>query len=72
MWKPDREILDTCCESITNTISKFLVGYRQNLQTHLGWISSALHLLSVSGRHSEAYEQGVETLITMMSDPKHV
>ncbi|CAK7334922.1 unnamed protein product [Dovyalis caffra] len=71
MWKLDKEILDTCCESITNTISKILIEYPENLQTQLGW-KSALHLLSVSGRLSETYEQGVETLITLMSDTKHV
>ncbi|KAJ6862919.1 ARF guanine-nucleotide exchange factor GNL2 [Populus alba x Populus x berolinensis] len=71
MWKLDKEILDTCCEAITNTISKILIGYPENLQTHLGW-KSALHMLSVSGRHLETYEQGVETLITLMSDTGHV
>jgi brefeldin A-resistance guanine nucleotide exchange factor 1 len=71
MWKLDKEILDTCCESITNTISKILIGYPENLRTHLGW-KSALHMLSVSGRHLETYEQGVETLITLMSDTGHV
>ncbi|KAJ6673686.1 ARF GUANINE-NUCLEOTIDE EXCHANGE FACTOR GNL2 [Salix viminalis] len=70
-WKLDKEILDTCCECITNTISKILKEYPENLQTHLGW-KSALHMLSVSGRHLETYEQSVETLITLMSDSGHV
>lgn len=71
MWKLDKEILDTCCESIIKSVSKILIEYPANLQTHLGW-KSALHLLSVTGRHPETYDQGVETFIMLMSDTAHV
>lgn len=71
MWKLDKEILDTCCESITQSVSKILTEYPANLQTQLGW-KSVLHLLSVTGRHTETYDQGVETLIMLMSDGIHV
>uniref|UniRef100_A0A2N9FAY8 SEC7 domain-containing protein n=1 Tax=Fagus sylvatica TaxID=28930 RepID=A0A2N9FAY8_FAGSY len=71
MWKLDKEILDTCCELITQSVSKILIEYPANLQTQLGW-KSVLHLLSVTGRHPETYDQGVETLIMLMSDGTHV
>ncbi|KAM3753664.1 hypothetical protein ACB098_03G110200 [Castanea mollissima] len=71
MWKLDKEILDTCCEFITQSVSKVLIEYPANLQTQLGW-KSVLHLLSVTGRHSETYDQGVEALIMLMSDGTHV
>ncbi|KAF5748605.1 GNOM-like 2 [Tripterygium wilfordii] len=71
MWKLDKEILDTCCESITQSVSKIIIEYPANLQTYLGW-KSVLHLLSVTGRHPETYDQGVETFIMLMSDSTHV
>ncbi|XP_015575473.2 ARF guanine-nucleotide exchange factor GNL2-like [Ricinus communis] len=71
MWKLDKEILDTCCESITKSVSKILTDYPANLQTSLGW-KTCLHLLSVTGRHPETYDQGVDTLIQMVSDGTHV
>lgn len=71
MWKLDKEILDTCCEFIIKSISKIIIEYPANLQTNLGW-KSCLHLLSVTGRHAETYEQGVYTLITLMSDGTYV
>ncbi|KAF8401703.1 hypothetical protein HHK36_012649 [Tetracentron sinense] len=71
MWKLDKEILDTCCECITQSVSKILTEYPANLQSQLGW-KSVLHLLSVTGRHPETYDQGVEALIMLMSDGTHV
>ncbi|KAA8523097.1 hypothetical protein F0562_009520 [Nyssa sinensis] len=71
MWKLDKEILDTCCEFITQSVNRILIEYPANLQTQLGW-KSVLHLLSVTGRHPETYDQGVETLIMLMSDGTHV
>ncbi|KAL9677214.1 hypothetical protein QQ045_005442 [Rhodiola kirilowii] len=71
MWKLDKEILDICGEAITHTVSNILVEYPANLQTHLGW-KSVLHLLSVTGRHPESYPQGVEALITLMSEGTHI
>ncbi|KAF2303893.1 hypothetical protein GH714_024153 [Hevea brasiliensis] len=56
---------------ITESVSKILTECPANLQTSLGWKSS-LHLLSITGRHPETYEQGVDTLITLMSDAKYV
>uniref|UniRef100_A0A7N0ZT61 SEC7 domain-containing protein n=1 Tax=Kalanchoe fedtschenkoi TaxID=63787 RepID=A0A7N0ZT61_KALFE len=71
MWKLDKEILDICGEVITQTVSKILVEYPGNLQTQLGW-KSVLHLLSVTGRHPETYAQGVEALITLMSEKTYI
>ncbi|KAM5547703.1 ARF guanine-nucleotide exchange factor GNL2 [Rosa sericea] len=71
MWKLEKEILDTCCDFITQSLNRILIEYPANLQTQLGW-KSVLHLLSVSGRHPECYELGVETLISLMSDGTHV
>ncbi|CAL1359466.1 unnamed protein product [Linum trigynum] len=71
MWTIDKQILDTCCESITKSVSKILIEYPANLQSFLGW-KSVLHLLSVSGRHLETYDQSVETLIMLISDQTHV
>ncbi|PPD73931.1 hypothetical protein GOBAR_DD29150 [Gossypium barbadense] len=67
MWKLDKEILDTCCEYITQSVSKILTEYPANLQTQLGW-KSVLHLLSITGRNPETYDQAVEALIMLMSD----
>ncbi|XP_050216761.1 ARF guanine-nucleotide exchange factor GNL2 [Mercurialis annua] len=71
MWKLDKEILDTCCESIAKSLAKILTDYPANLQTSLGW-KTCLHLLSVTGRHPETYEQSVDTLIKMLSEGTHV
>ncbi|XP_022728914.1 ARF guanine-nucleotide exchange factor GNL2-like [Durio zibethinus] len=71
MWKLDKEILDTCCEFIIQSVSKILIEYPANLQTQLGW-KSVLHLLSVTGRHPETYDQAVEALIMLMSDACHI
>ncbi|XP_077230483.1 GNOM-like 2 [Tasmannia lanceolata] len=66
-WKLDKEILDTCCESLTQTISKILSEYGKNIQTHLTW-KTLLHLLSIVARHPETFEIGVEALISLLSD----
>ncbi|KAL6226487.1 hypothetical protein ACLB2K_000449 [Fragaria x ananassa] len=71
MWKLEKEILDSCCDFITQSLNKILTEYPANLQTQLGW-KSVLHLLQVSGRHTETYELGVETLVRFMSDGTHV
>ncbi|KAF6168002.1 hypothetical protein GIB67_020572 [Kingdonia uniflora] len=71
MWKLDKEILDSCCESITQTVSIILTEYPANIQTQLGW-KSVLHLLSVTGRHPETYDQGVQALIMFMSEGSHL
>ncbi|KAJ0032016.1 hypothetical protein Pint_13148 [Pistacia integerrima] len=71
MWKLDKEVLETCCPFITQSVSKIIVEYPANLQSSLGW-KTVLHLLSVTGRHPETYDQGVETLIMLMSDATHV
>ncbi|XP_059638176.1 ARF guanine-nucleotide exchange factor GNL2 [Cornus florida] len=71
MWKLDKEVLDTCCEFITKSVSKIIINHPSNLQTQLGW-KSVLHLLSITGRHTETYDLGVETLITFMSEGNHV
>ncbi|XP_042492770.1 ARF guanine-nucleotide exchange factor GNL2 [Macadamia integrifolia] len=71
MWKLDKEILDSCCELIVQALGKIFTEYPANLQTQTGW-KSALHLLSVAGRHPETNDQGVEALIMLMSDGIHV
>ncbi|KAK8550249.1 hypothetical protein V6N12_038968 [Hibiscus sabdariffa] len=71
MWKLDKEILDTCCEFIIQSVSKIIIEYPANLQTQLGW-KSVLHLLSATGRHPETYDQAVEALIMLMSDAFHI
>ncbi|XP_022157565.1 ARF guanine-nucleotide exchange factor GNL2 [Momordica charantia] len=71
MWMLDKEILDTCFEAITQSVSKILIEYPANLQSTIGW-KSLLHLLSATGRHPETYDQGVETLIMLMSDGTHI
>ncbi|KAL5771268.1 hypothetical protein ACOSP7_015422 [Xanthoceras sorbifolium] len=71
MWKLDKQVLDTCCQYITQSVSKIIIEYPANLQSQLGW-KSVLHLLSVTGRQPETYDQAVETLIMLMSDATHV
>ncbi|KAI4377748.1 hypothetical protein MLD38_015326 [Melastoma candidum] len=71
MWKLDKEILDTCCGLITNSTSQILLDHPGSLQSHLGW-KSVLHLVSVTGRQPETYDQGVETLISFLSDGSHL
>ncbi|KAH6800784.1 GNOM-like 2 [Perilla frutescens var. hirtella] len=71
MWRMEKEILETCCEFLLQAASKIIADYPNKLQSQLGWMS-VLHLLSVTGRHPETYDQGVETLIHLMSDQNHI
>ncbi|XP_016482977.1 ARF guanine-nucleotide exchange factor GNL2-like [Nicotiana tabacum] len=71
MWKLEKEILDTSCEFLVQSVTTILTEYPANLQTQLGW-KTVMHLLSVTGRHPETYEQGVEALINLMSDGFHI
>ncbi|XP_075499311.1 ARF guanine-nucleotide exchange factor GNL2 [Primulina tabacum] len=71
MWRMEKEILDTCCEFLLQSVSKIITEYPDKLLTQLGWMS-VLNLLSVTGRHHETYDQGVETLIGLMSDEFHI
>ncbi|GAB4832952.1 Nucleolar GTP-binding protein 2 [Ancistrocladus abbreviatus] len=71
MWMYDKEILDTCCDFIMQSVGKIINEYPANVQTQLGW-KLLLHLLSVTGRHPESYDQGVETIINLLSDGTHV
>lgn len=71
MWKLDKEMLETCSEPIFKLISRVLVEFPDNLQTQLGW-KSVLHLLVVTGRNPETYDQGVQTLITILSNTNHL
>lgn len=68
MWKLDKEILDTCFEIIARYVIQLVTEHAGHLQTQIGW-KSVLHLLSITGRHPETYDQGVEALISLMSDP---
>uniref|UniRef100_J3LV97 SEC7 domain-containing protein n=1 Tax=Oryza brachyantha TaxID=4533 RepID=J3LV97_ORYBR len=67
MWKLDKEILDTCCEGISECIVKLLMEHAGNVQTPLGW-KTVLHLLSVTGRHPETFDQSVAAMIKLMND----
>ncbi|KAL7139776.1 hypothetical protein ABFS83_09G075300 [Erythranthe nasuta] len=71
MWRMEKEILETCCEFLLQSASTIVTEHPQKLQTQLGWMS-VLHLLSATGRHPETYDQGVEALITLMSDKTHI
>ncbi|GAA0149958.1 hypothetical protein Leryth_026338 [Lithospermum erythrorhizon] len=71
MWKLEKEILDSCCEFLIQSINKILIDYPSKLQTHLGW-KTIMHLLSVTGRHPETYGLGVDTLINLMDEGTHI
>ncbi|XP_065851501.1 ARF guanine-nucleotide exchange factor GNL2 [Euphorbia lathyris] len=71
MWKLDKEILDTCCEFITKSVSNILSEYAANLQTSLGWKTS-LQLLSMAGRLPDTYDLGVDSLIQLMSESSNI
>ncbi|CAN6213047.1 unnamed protein product [Urochloa humidicola] len=67
MWKLDKEILDTCCEAISESVVKLLTEHAGGVQTPLGW-KTLLHLLTVTGRHPETFDQSVAAMVTIMSD----
>ncbi|XP_052181825.1 ARF guanine-nucleotide exchange factor GNL2-like [Diospyros lotus] len=71
MMKLDKEIIETCSDFLAQSVSIMITEYPANLQTALGW-KSVLHLLSILGRLPQAYDRGVETLITLMSNGSHV
>ncbi|XP_037417802.1 ARF guanine-nucleotide exchange factor GNL2-like [Triticum dicoccoides] len=71
MWKLDKEILDTCCEGISECIVKLIMEHAGSVQTPLGW-KTLLHLLSVTGRHPETFDQSVAAMIKLMSDGAHI
>ncbi|CAL9779691.1 unnamed protein product [Musa acuminata subsp. burmannicoides] len=71
MWKLDKEILDTCCESIAESTMQILNVHGKNVQTVFGW-KTLLHLLTVAGRHPETFDQGVEALVKLMSEGTHI
>ncbi|XP_039817791.1 ARF guanine-nucleotide exchange factor GNL2-like [Panicum virgatum] len=67
MWKLDKEILDTCCEAISESIVRLLTEHAGGVQTPLGW-KTLLHLLTVTGRHPETFDQSVAAMVKLMSD----
>lgn len=67
MWKLDKEILDTCCEGISENVVKLLTEHADGVQTPLGW-KTLLHLLTVTGRHPETFDQSVAAMIKLMTD----
>ncbi|TVU50203.1 hypothetical protein EJB05_01567, partial [Eragrostis curvula] len=67
MWKLDKEVLDTCCEGISECVVKILNDHAAGVQTPLGW-KTLLHLLSVTGRHPETFDQSVAAMVKLMSD----
>ncbi|XP_021723676.1 ARF guanine-nucleotide exchange factor GNL2-like [Chenopodium quinoa] len=71
MWKLDKEILDTCCETIIQTVCKILTEFPGNVQTPIGW-KTLLQLLSTNGRLPENYDQAVKAIIQLLSDGKNM
>ncbi|PKA57198.1 ARF guanine-nucleotide exchange factor GNL2 [Apostasia shenzhenica] len=70
-WKLDKEIVDTCSESVTESTVGILREHAGRVQTAIGW-KTLLHLLSVAGRHQENFDRGVETIVGLMTDGNHV
>ncbi|XP_068649287.1 ARF guanine-nucleotide exchange factor GNL2-like [Aristolochia californica] len=67
VWKLEKEVLDTCCESITEIISRIIIECRNNIQSPLGW-RMLLHFLTFTACHPETNDQGVEALMSLLSD----
>ncbi|KAK3133959.1 hypothetical protein QOZ80_6AG0543280 [Eleusine coracana subsp. coracana] len=70
MWKLDKEVLDTCCEGISECVVKILTDHAGSVQTPLGW-KTLLHLLTVTGRHPETFDQSVAAMVRLMRDGAH-
>ncbi|ONK59408.1 uncharacterized protein A4U43_C08F6120 [Asparagus officinalis] len=70
-WKLDKDILDTCCCDIADSTTEILNDHVMNVQTMIGW-KTLLHMLSITGRHPETFDQGVESLVKLMSNGTHV
>ncbi|KAJ0971279.1 hypothetical protein J5N97_019238 [Dioscorea zingiberensis] len=71
IWKLDKEILDTCCETITESVTKIMIDFPDNIQTAMGW-KTLFHLLSVTGRHPETFDQAVEAITKLMTEGTHI
>lgn len=70
-WKLDKDILDTCVEDIGASTFGILNNSAANIQTILGW-KTLLHMLSITGRHPETFDEGVEALVKLMSEGTNV
>ncbi|XP_039118527.1 ARF guanine-nucleotide exchange factor GNL2 [Dioscorea cayenensis subsp. rotundata] len=70
-WKLDKEILDTCCETITESVTKILIDFPDNVHTTMGW-KTLFHLLSVAGRHPETFDQAIEAITKLMTEGTHI
>ena len=71
MCKLDKEIFDSCSESVSEFIVQILMDHRSAMQTQIGW-KSVLQLLAITGRHPETFKRSVEALITLMEEKKHI
>ncbi|WOK93033.1 hypothetical protein Cni_G01726 [Canna indica] len=67
MVKLDKEIADTCCESIAEYTIQILNQHGQNVQTSSAW-RTLFQFLTISGRHPETFDDTVEALIKLMSE----
>ncbi|CAN6452847.1 unnamed protein product [Victoria cruziana] len=67
IWKLDSRVADSCCEALTQVSAKILEESARNIQTQFGW-KSIIAVLSISARSPEAFNDGVEALISLMSD----
>ncbi|XP_031483005.1 ARF guanine-nucleotide exchange factor GNL2-like [Nymphaea colorata] len=67
IWKIDSRVVDSCCEALTQISANILKENAKNIQTQFGW-KSIIAILSISARSPEAFNDGVEALISLMSD----
>lgn len=70
-WKLDKDIVDACNESVAEATINILGKYARSVQTVIGW-KTLFHLLSVTGRHPENFDQTVDTLVSLMTEGNHI
>ncbi|XP_031487291.1 ARF guanine-nucleotide exchange factor GNL2-like [Nymphaea colorata] len=66
IWRIDGQVGDACCEEITQLAANVLIEDAKKIQTEFGW-QSVLAVLSMGARHPEAFNDGIEALIFLMS-----
>ncbi|XP_068661771.1 ARF guanine-nucleotide exchange factor GNL2-like [Aristolochia californica] len=70
--KMDKDVLDNCLQTITETITKTLREYPQNIQTPLGWKILILFLTKTACVQETTFDQGVEALISLLSNENNL
>ncbi|XP_078431731.1 GNOM-like 2 [Wolffia australiana] len=71
IWKLDKEVIDSCCESIAESVSRLLIDHRSAIQSPVGW-KTTLQLLAIAGRHQGTYDRSVQALNSLLTDEKCV